>query len=163
MQGEPPSSIERALGLLELLLEQPQGAELTDLVKRLDISRSSLFVLLGTLKRLGYVEQSERRGRYRAGPRLLAWRGQATPAADLQMAFYQEAGASGISETLALALPLNNEVILVAQVESSEQYAAFTPPVIVLDPTAPCAGAHGHAHLSDSTARVCDCEKRPEP
>jgi DNA-binding IclR family transcriptional regulator len=127
MQGEPPSSIERALGLLELLLEQPQGAELTDLVKRLDISRSSLFVLLGTLKRLGYVEQSERRGRYRAGPRLLAWRGQATPAADLQMAFYQEAGASGISETLALALPLNNEVILVAQVESSEQVRSVYP------------------------------------
>jgi DNA-binding IclR family transcriptional regulator len=127
METESSSSIERTLGLLELLLERPQGAELADLLSWLDISRSSLFVLLGTLKRLGYVEQSERRGRYRAGPRLLAWRSQASPLADLQTAFYQEAGAANLGETLALALPLNDEVILAAQVESSEQVRSVYP------------------------------------
>jgi DNA-binding IclR family transcriptional regulator len=127
MRAESSPSIERALGLLELLLAQPQGATLADLRSRLDISRSSLFVLLGTLRRLGYIEQSERRGRYRAGPRLLAWRSQASPITELQTAFYQEASAAGLGETLALVLPLNGEVILAAQVESSEQVRSIYP------------------------------------
>jgi DNA-binding IclR family transcriptional regulator len=121
------SAVEKALLLIELLLERPQGAELTDLVARLDISRSSLFVLLNTLKQLGYAEQTERRGRYRAGPRLLAWRSGASPATNLQIAFYQEAEAMRLPETLALALPAQGAAILAAQVESTQQVRSVLP------------------------------------
>ena len=121
------STLEKALLLIELLLEQPQGAELTDFLARVDISRSSLFVLLSSLKQLGYVEQTERRGRYCAGPRLLAWRSGASAGSNLQIAFYQEAEAIGLPETLALALPAQGAAVLAAQVESTERVRSVLP------------------------------------
>nr|BAL54961.1 hypothetical protein HGMM_F22C05C07 [uncultured Chloroflexota bacterium] len=121
MSGKPEaSSVERALLLLEALLEQPQGVELSDLLLRLDMARSSLFVLLHRLKQLGYIEQGERRGRYRAGPRLLAWHnaGRSPSEANLLPAFFQEVQACELGETLALFAPLaEGEMVLIAQVE----------------------------------------------
>ncbi len=118
--SETPS-VERALLLLEILLEQPTGVEVPELLARIDISRSSLFVLLNTLKTLGYIEQAEKRGRYRAGPRLLAWRSGTSLAPSLQTAFHQEASALNLPETLALALPAPTGALLAAQVEGSAQ------------------------------------------
>jgi DNA-binding IclR family transcriptional regulator len=146
LQSAP--SIERALLLIELLLEQPQGAELTDFLARVDISRSSLFVLLNTLKQLGYVEQTEKRGRYYAGPRLLAWRSSASPATNLQIAFYQEAGALHLPETLALALPAQDSAILAAQVESTEQVRSVLPAGFRFPPDSAAAHALSAAPAS---------------
>lgn len=117
-------AVERALSLLEILLQHPQGVEIADLLARLDMARSSLFVLLNTLKALGYVEQTERRGRYRAGPRLLAWRGGSSPlpTADLLPAFFHEAETCGLDETLALFVPVGEgEVLALAQVEGRRE------------------------------------------
>ncbi|MCA2001321.1 MAG: helix-turn-helix domain-containing protein [Chloroflexi bacterium] len=117
-------SVERALSLLEVLLEQPQGVEIPALLARVDVSRSSLFVLLNTLKTLGYIEQTEKRGRYRAGPRLLAWQGGSSPlpAADLLSAFFHEAETGGVEETLALFVPAGGgEVLLLGQVEGRRE------------------------------------------
>lgn len=122
------SAVERALLLLETLLEQPAGAEVPELLARVDISRSSLFVLLNTLKTLGYIEQAEKRGRYRAGPRLLAWRGGIALTPNLQTAFHQEASAQNLPETLALALPAPDGALLAAQVEGSAQVRSVYPP-----------------------------------
>lgn len=121
------SSIERTLLLLETLLEQSQGVEIPDFLARLDISRSSLFVILNTLKTLGYVEQAEKRGRYRAGPRLLAWRGGTTLAPDLLLAFHQELSAAALPETILLALPAETGALLTAQIEGSAQVRSLFP------------------------------------
>ncbi|BCX02799.1 MAG: hypothetical protein KatS3mg053_0737 [Candidatus Roseilinea sp.] len=118
------TSVERALLLLEFLLNHPEGAEVSELFARLDGSRSSLFLLLNRLKALGYVAQAERRGRYRAGPRLLAWRGGALrlPAADLLPAFFHEAQTSNLVETLAIFIPAGaGEVVLLGQVEGRRE------------------------------------------
>ena len=88
----------------------------------LDISRSSLFLLLKTLKKLGYVEQAERRGRYHLGPRLQAWRSAPQPTSqDLLSAFYQEAARQPFIETLALVMSSPEGPIILAQVESEKQ------------------------------------------
>ncbi|MFC1466411.1 MAG: pyridoxamine 5'-phosphate oxidase family protein [Candidatus Brachytrichaceae bacterium NZ_4S206] len=118
------STLERALLLLEFLLDHPDGAEVADLLEHLDGARSTLFLLLNKLKSLGYVEQTERRGRYRPGPRLLAWRGGALrlPAADLLPAFFQEAQTCGLEETLALFIPAGDgAVVLLGQVEGRRE------------------------------------------
>lgn len=124
--SETPS-VERALLLLEILLEQPVGVEVAELLAQIDISRSSLFVLLNTLKSLGYIEQAEKRGRYRAGPRLLAWRSGTSLAPSLQTAFHQEASALNLAETLALVLPSPTGALLAAQVEGSAQVRSVYP------------------------------------
>ena len=115
------SAARRALRLVELLLANPNGLTPGELVGELESSRSTLFVLLNTLKQLGYVEQSEKRGRYRAGARLLSWRGSGPgQSADLSQAFYQEAERRALSETLALAAPGSGGPLVLAQVEGSQ-------------------------------------------
>jgi DNA-binding IclR family transcriptional regulator/nitroimidazol reductase NimA-like FMN-containing flavoprotein (pyridoxamine 5'-phosphate oxidase superfamily) len=113
---------ERTLRLIELLLEQPDGLTAQEMLLHIDISRSSLFVLLHTLKSLGYVEQAEKRGRYRLGPRLGAWRSSPAPVMqDLLSGFYQEAARQTWDETLALAVRTGNDILILAQVEGSKQ------------------------------------------
>lgn len=120
---------ERTLRLIELLHEQPDGFTPQELLLHLDISRSSLFLLLRTLKKLGYVEQAEKRGRYRLGPRLGVWRSAPSPPLqDLLSAFYQEATRQTWPETLALAVKSAGSILILAQVEGSAQVrSVFTP------------------------------------
>ncbi len=120
------SSVERLLALLEKLLEQPHGLTLNEMLE-MGISRSTLFALLRALKNRGYVSQPER-GRYSAGPRLLAWRGRSQLGSDLQAAFYQEAASLGLEETLALALPLEQGAVLIAQMEPQTRLHSVFPP-----------------------------------
>jgi len=137
---------ERTLRLIELLLDHPEGLSPQELLPHLDLSRSSLFLLLRTLKSLGYIEQAERRGRYRPGPRLEAWR--STPAQatrDLVTAFYQEAAHQALPETLALAVRAEGGPLLLAQVEGSQQvrsaytagqaYASLSPVLLTSPPS----------------------------
>ncbi|MCS7060601.1 MAG: helix-turn-helix domain-containing protein [Anaerolineae bacterium] len=132
-------SLQRALHVLEALREHPDGLTLADLLARVDISRSALFVLLGALKRLGYVEQADKRGRYFPGPRLLAWRAGASPLTHLQTAFYQEAGAWDAGETLALVLPAHGEAVLAAQIEAEAQVRSVFPAGFCFSPQSAAA------------------------
>src|SRR5574338_449443 len=86
---------ERSLRLIELLLERPEGWTPQELLLELDLSRSSLFVLLRAFKTMGCIEQSGKRGRYVVGPRLNAMRAP-KPFSNqgLLAAFYQEAEAA---------------------------------------------------------------------
>jgi DNA-binding IclR family transcriptional regulator len=119
----------RVLRLAELLLQNPQGLPAQELASQLDSSRSTLFWLLNSLKQAGYVEQVEKRGRYRAGPRLAAWQGSPPGlSVDLTQAFYQEADRrapdSGIQETLALVTPAPAGPLVLAQVEGKQRIHA---------------------------------------
>jgi DNA-binding IclR family transcriptional regulator/nitroimidazol reductase NimA-like FMN-containing flavoprotein (pyridoxamine 5'-phosphate oxidase superfamily) len=123
MTDEPiaPTS-ERTLRLIELLFAQPDGMTAQELLDQLEISRSSLFLLLRALKNLAYIEQAEKRGRYRPGPKLQAWQSAPSPASqDLLTAFYQETGSKRWQETLALALLTSEGPYILAQVEGSLQ------------------------------------------
>ncbi len=130
----PP--VQRTLQLLESLLHAPEGISIRELLAQTDASRSTLFAMLRTLKTLGYAEQSARRGIYRPGPRLLAWRSLAGGASqEVLDAFYREAPSAGLDETLALFTPAAGRALLLGQIESSRRVrsvfppgAAFTPP-----------------------------------
>jgi DNA-binding IclR family transcriptional regulator len=112
----------RTINLLELFLRNPEGLTLQEILDSVEISRSSLFALLNTLKTLEYIEQREKRGRYRAGPRLQAWFGSIfLDSQDLVIAFYQEAKSHPIKETMALAVRNGGEITIIAQVESEHR------------------------------------------
>ncbi|HZW02590.1 MAG TPA: helix-turn-helix domain-containing protein, partial [Anaerolineaceae bacterium] len=130
MTDPNPSTTERTLRLVELLLSEPDGYSPQALMRQLGISRSSLFQLLRTLKTLGYVEQPGQRGRYRPGPRLHAWLDRlrslspAPLAQDLLTAFYQEAGRRAWPETVLLTARSNATEPawrVLGQVEGQEQ------------------------------------------
>ncbi len=120
---------ERTLRLIELLLDNPDGLTPQEMLPQLELSRSSLFQLLGTLKSLGYAEQAEKRGKYRAGPRLESWRSSASPTSrDLLSAFYQEAAHQALPETLALVTSSESGPLLLAQVEGARQVRSVLTP-----------------------------------
>lgn len=132
----------RTLGLLELLMVNPRGLTPQEFIHQLGISRSTLFELLQTLKVLGYVEQVHPRGRYRPGPRLLAWRAAGTEdPQELLTAFYQEAASSSIDETLALAILKSPNILILAQVESNQRVRTAFDSNHHLHPDETAAGA----------------------
>jgi DNA-binding IclR family transcriptional regulator len=138
----PVPAAERTVQLLELLLTNPDGLTPQDCLKHINISRSTLFALLQTLKRLGYIDQTKSRGAYRPGPRLLAWRGTGwKDPQDLLTAFHQETTSSSIDETLALAISSPPNILLLAQRESAHHVrtsyqtgAYFAPDKIAAGP-----------------------------
>lgn len=126
---------ERTLQIIELLLSNPDGITPQELLAALDISRSTLFLLLNTLKQQGYVEQGEQRGRYRPGPRLQAWRSPNRASfQEAITAFYQEAGMAGSHETLALAAAAPGGALILAQIESPQRVRSVLETGAVLPP-----------------------------
>ena len=115
------TATENTIRILELLHQNPEGITPLDGLAHIDISRSSLFVLLKELKTLGYLVQTRARGRYIAGPRLLAWhRSPISGPQEIITAFYQEVGQTPIDETFALANFHQHNLVVIAQVESTQ-------------------------------------------
>ncbi len=165
--------------VLECVLAQSDGLSPQEILDQVDISRSTLFLLLRTLKQLGYLEQAERRGRYRAGPRLQSWR--AAPGdlrQDLLAAFYQESSSRSWEETLALVIPAPGGLLILAQVEPDQRVRSVYPsgeiladlPAarLALDPSPPEeVAANGYALVQSSEALelalpVCPNGSTPE-
>lgn len=65
-------SIDRALNLLEVLAERPDGMSITELSQQLDLAKSTTHRLLFTLLERNYVEQDETTAMYSLGLRCVA-------------------------------------------------------------------------------------------
>jgi len=70
-------SVPRALEILEHVAGSPSGLSLTQLTRALGIPRSTLYCLLLTLERTGYLQRTSARGRFQSGARLLELSGKA--------------------------------------------------------------------------------------
>ncbi len=118
MKDTLASSTERILALLELFLARPEGVAPPEIQAETGIPRSSLYATLAVLKELGYLDQSETRGRYRAGARLQAWRGSAGDfRQDLLAAFHLETTRLSWPETLILVVPVPAGHLVYGQTE----------------------------------------------
>lgn len=118
---------ERTLKLLEILAAAPQGLSAGELAERMEITRSSLFALLNTLKARHYLEQTETR-RYRPGPALF----QLLPARQrtrqtLIDAFLADAELNLLPETLSLTQLEGTDTVVIAQQESRRPVRAVLP------------------------------------
>lgn len=115
------STIERILSLLELFIQHPDGLSPQEILEKSSISRSSLFTLLKELKDIGYLDQAETRGRYIAGPRLLSLTGSNTPSYQSLINVFQEENQSkSLNETIALAVPSSQGILLLDQKQGSQ-------------------------------------------
>ena len=119
------TTIERTLSLLEIFLQNPEGLSPQEILAKKNISRSTLFTILKELKDIGYLDQAEARGRYVAGPRLLSWSGSNSPSYQLLINVFQhEVQGKSFSETLALAVPGPQGILLLDQVEGDQMIRA---------------------------------------
>lgn len=115
------STIERALSVLELFIQNPDGLNPQEILDKKNISRSTLFTLLKELKEIGYLDQNETRGRYIAGPRLLSWSASSKPSFQLLInVFEQETFSNKFTETIGLAVPGPQGIFILAQKEADQ-------------------------------------------
>lgn len=66
-------SLERAVTILDNLLNKPQGEKLTIIAQELGLSKSTTFGLVSTLENLGLLHQSSQSGKYMLGIKLLTY------------------------------------------------------------------------------------------
>lgn len=123
---EEVKTLERGLGVLEALGELGE-AGLSPLAKRTGLSKSTLYRLLQTLARRGFVE--EEGGVYRVGPRAFAV-GQAYPSKNLLGAARpeMEALARETGESVNLAVMAGTEALYLDQAEGTKLVRLFTAP-----------------------------------
>lgn len=140
-QDELTSPTERVLALIELFHGHYEGLSPVEIQEQVSISRSTLFSLLKELKDLGYLEQREARGRYFCGPKLKAWSGfQGANDQSLLRAFEDETHKNDYEETIAIAAPAANGLVIIQQVQSKQAIRALYQ---IGDPLPP-----GHTALS---------------
>jgi len=116
-------SVENALDVLEALGEDPEEVRITNLSSRLGLNKTSVFRLLATFERRGYVEKKDHNGTYRLG--LSAYEiGQKFL---LRMNLLSKAKplmerlAFSCDEAVYLAVPRNEEVLFLDMVDTSQQ------------------------------------------
>jgi len=109
-------SVERAFAILDAVAQRPAG--LTTLANRLDLPKSTVARLLGSLEQVGAVERFDGR-RWRVGPSVEAFARTVAPERSLA-ALARPALAelvSAVGEDAGLGLPDGYEVLYVNQVE----------------------------------------------
>lgn len=122
-------ALERAHRILELIRQEPGKLRLIDLSKRLDLNKSSMFVLLHTLEELGWVSKDSNDA-YSLG-HVLGVLGHAFVGQfDLEARFREEAGKSRdmLGETLQLAKLEGDQALYLAKVEAPSRVKLVSEP-----------------------------------
>jgi DNA-binding IclR family transcriptional regulator len=110
-------SLDRAIEILKLLGTGPE-MRVTDLARRLEVHKSTVFRLLSTLQEHGLVEQNPTTERYRLGYGLVRLAGSVVAELDLARASRPvlEELASRTGETVNLAILQGDQVVNIEQI-----------------------------------------------
>lgn len=71
-EDSPSVAVERALGMLETVAQEPEGLSNAEISRRLQIPKSSASYILRTLEQQGYLHRDPQSGRYRVGLKILS-------------------------------------------------------------------------------------------
>lgn len=118
-------SLDKGLEVLELVATNGEDVGLSDLTQKLKWDKSTVFRLLTTLIRRGYIQQCPDTKRYRLGFEILHLEGQLFRTLDLpRLSRDILAGlVKATGEAAHLAALHQNQVIIIAQKESPERMA----------------------------------------
>ena len=110
-------SLDRALEMLRLLGSEPE-MRVTDLARRLEVHKSTVFRLLSTLQEHGLVEQNPTTEKYRLGYGLVRLAGAVVAELDLARASRSvlEELATRTGETVNLAILQGDQVVNIDQI-----------------------------------------------
>ena len=71
-EDSPSVAVERALGMLEAVSQEPEGLSNAEISRKLDIPKSSASYILRTLEKQGYLHRDANSGKYRVGLKILS-------------------------------------------------------------------------------------------
>jgi len=114
-------SLDRALNLLEMLVRSENGMGVTELSRKLNLHKSTVFRLLDTLKYRGYVEKNEENQNYIIGIKLFELGSRVLNDIDSRNRVrpYLEELKEKTDETVHLGILDDGEIIYVDKVESN--------------------------------------------
>ncbi|WP_408955394.1 IclR family transcriptional regulator [Natroniella sp. ANB-PHB2] len=126
MGSKKVQSVDRALDILEILVEVQRPITLSELSKRADLNISTAHRLLNTLVMRGFAAQEES-GKYKLGLHLFEIAGTLENSMDLKTVVkpYLEEIVEECNETVNLVILDQGEVLYVDQVESTNMIRMF--------------------------------------
>src|SRR5580700_7161417 len=71
-EDSPSVAVERALGMLEAVSQEPEGLSNAEISRKLQIPKSSASYILRTLEKQGYLHRDANSGKYRVGLKILS-------------------------------------------------------------------------------------------
>jgi DNA-binding IclR family transcriptional regulator len=111
-------SLDRTLSIMELLADEPEGKNITEIADELDISKNSVFRILRTLTSRGYVEEYKKL--YRLGGKLFQLGNKAVGEYTLieKALSYMRSLRDEIGETVLIGKRIGSSGIILEQVTS---------------------------------------------
>lgn len=121
-------SLERALTLLNVLSEYPEGIQITRLSEQVGLSKSTTHRLLATLVHMNYVVKDEETEKYKLGFQLIYLSRNILNSIDvIQIARpFLEKLCHDVNETIHLCIDDNGEVMYIDKIESNQTIRMFS-------------------------------------
>ncbi|ABY95602.1 MULTISPECIES: IclR family transcriptional regulator [Thermoanaerobacter] len=113
-------SLERALKILEVLGKNPNGLGVTELAREVDLPKSTVYRLLSTLAKWGYVEQEKENEKYKLGLKIIELSSNILNNLELREVArqYLEELMEFANEVVHLCVLRDGEIVYIDKVES---------------------------------------------
>lgn len=121
-------SVDRALEIIDILEDEPQGLGVTPLSKKMGVSKSTIYRLLSSLLNKEYVRQNEETQKYHLGLRLMQLGQTVTNQIDIRQvaAPVMERLVQDTGETVHLVVQEGNEIVYIDKIESQATIRMFS-------------------------------------
>ncbi|MFC3883613.1 IclR family transcriptional regulator [Bacillus songklensis] len=115
-------SVSRALDIIDLISSKKNGLGVTEIAKQIDINKSSVYRILSTLVRYGYIEQDKDTGRYKLGYKFLEVSSKLLESIDLRAEAkpYLQELENETNEVIHLVVYDQGEVVYIEKLEGTE-------------------------------------------
>lgn len=116
--------LNKGFELLELMTRYPDGISMLDLMQISDLSKSTVYRILGSLQYMGYITKNETTSRYSLTKKLLSMGLRALGEENLvELSLpIMQALRDEIKESVMLGVLINNKVVLLEQVIGSHNF-----------------------------------------
>ncbi|MEW6622321.1 MAG: IclR family transcriptional regulator [Bacillota bacterium] len=121
-------SVDRAISILDQLEKSSVPLGVTEISKRLDLHKSTVFGLLSTLENRGFVSQCQESGKYKLGLRLFELGRRVQENMDLraQVNPYLKSLVERFQETAHLVVKNNNDVVYIDKVDGPQAIRMYS-------------------------------------
>ncbi|MUV37061.1 putative HTH-type transcriptional regulator YagI [Lentibacillus sp. JNUCC-1] len=121
-------SVDRALKIMDILQGYPKGLGVTELSRRLEVSKSTSYRLLTSLKNQGYIKQDEQTELYLLGHKLIHLGQKVLEQLNIRelSAPYLRSLSQSTGETAHLAIMEENRVVYIDKIESPKTIRMFS-------------------------------------
>jgi IclR family KDG regulon transcriptional repressor len=114
----------RALTLIEILSDKPEGCRIKCLSEKAELNKSTVHRLLQTLVHLGYVEQKEENEQYRLGVKILALSSKWLESLDLRTIARKHLKklCNDTGESIQLSVRNASNAVFIDKIENPDRY-----------------------------------------